>query len=217
MAEFIAYVGLDVHRDTIAVAVALPGREEPVCRGEIKNQRRSVLRLVRSVSTDGEPVSSCYEVGPSGYGLYREIVETGHHCEVVAPSLIPRRCGERVKTDRRDAVMLARLHRAGELTGVWVPGEEREAMRDMTRVREDLKALEVKAKQRLGACLLRHDRAYRSGKSRPDYAQSSARARTRWPIGVGGSLESGKRRSIQPERSSRGRLNPCQRGPAAGS
>ena len=169
MAEFIAYVGLDVHRDTTAVAVALPGREEPVCRGEIKNQRRSVLRLVRSVSADGEPVSSCHEAGPSGDGLYREIVETGHHCEVVAPSLIPHRCGERVKTDRRDAVMLARLHRAGELTGVWVPGEEREAMRDLTRVREELKALEVKTKQRLGACLLRHDRASRSGKSRPDY------------------------------------------------
>ena len=166
MTEFSAYVGLDVHKDTIAVAVALPGRQEPVYRGEIKNQHRSVRRLVRSVSAHGEAVSFCYEAGPSGYGLYREIIDTGHHCEVVAPSLIPRRSGERVKTDRRDAVKLARLHRAGELTGVWVPGEEQEGMRDLTRAREDMKTIELKARQRLGAFLLRHGRVYRAGKSR---------------------------------------------------
>ena len=113
MTEFSAYVGLDVHKDTIAVAVALPGREEPVYRGEIKNQRKSLLRLIRSLSPHGEVVSFCYEAGPCGYGVYREIIETGHPCEVVAPSLIPRRAGERVKTDRRDAVKLARLHRSG--------------------------------------------------------------------------------------------------------
>lgn len=166
MREFSAYVGLDVHKDTIAVAVALPGREEPVYRGEIKNQRKSLLRLIRSLSPHGEVVSFCYEAGPCGYGVYREIVETGHHCEVVAPSLIPRRAGERVKTDRRDAVKLARLHRSGELTAVWVPDEDQEAMRDLTRAREDIKALELKARQRLGAFLLRHGRVYRSGKSR---------------------------------------------------
>ena len=166
MTEFSAYVGLDVHKDTIAVAVALPGREEPVYRGEIKNQRKSLLRLIRSLSAHGELVSFCYEAGPCGYGVYREIVETGHHCEVVAPSLIPRRAGERVKTDRRDAVKLARLHRSGELTAVWVPDEAQEAMRDLTRAREDIKAIELKARQRLGAFLLRHGRVYRSGKSR---------------------------------------------------
>ena len=166
MTEFSAYVGLDVHKDTIAVAVALPGREEPVYRGEIKNQRKSLLRLIRSLSAHGELVSFCYEAGPCGYGVYREIVETGHHCEVVAPSLIPRRAGERVKTDRRDAVKLARLHRSGELTAVWVPDEDQEAMRDLTRAREDIKAIELKARQRLGAFLLRHGRVYRSGKSR---------------------------------------------------
>ena len=166
MTEHSAYVGLDVHRDTIAVAVALPGREEPVYRGEIRNERRSVLRLIRSVCPHGEPVSFCYEAGPSGYGLYREIIETGHDCEVVAPSLMPRRPGERVKTDRRDAVQLARLHRAGELTGVWVPGKEQEAVRDLTRAREDLKAIELKARQRLGAFLLRHARVYRAGRTR---------------------------------------------------
>ena len=166
MTEFSAYVGLDVHKDTIAVAVAMPGREEPVYRGEIKNQRKSLLRLIRSLSPHGEVVSFCYEAGPCGYGVYREVVETGHRCEVVAPSLIPRRSGERVKTDRRDALKLARLHRAGELRAVWVPDEEQEAMRDLTRAREDMKSLELKARQRLGAFLLRHGRVYRAGKSR---------------------------------------------------
>ena len=166
MNECSAYVGLDVHKDTIAVAVALPGRGEPVYRGEIKNQRKSLLRLIRALSANGEVVSFCYEAGACGYGVYREIVETGHRCEVVAPSLIPRRSGERVKTDRRDALMLARLHRAGELRAVWVPDEEQEAMRDLTRAREDLKGIELKARQRLGAFLLRHGRVYREGRSR---------------------------------------------------
>ena len=166
MTECSAYVGLDVHKDTIAVAVALPGREEPESRGEIRNERKSLLRLIRRLSPHGEVLSFCYEAGPCGYGVYREIIDTGHHCEVVAPSLIPRRSGERVKTDRRDAVKLARLHRAGELRAVWVPDEEQEAMRDLTRAREDLKAIELKARQRLCAFLLRHSRVYRQGKSR---------------------------------------------------
>ena len=166
MNECSAYVGLDVHKDTIAVAVALPGRGEPVYRGEVKNQRKSVLRLIRALSPAGEAVSFCYEAGSCGYGVYREIIETGHRCDVVAPSLIPRKAGERVKTDRRDALTLARLHRAGELRAVWVPDEEQEAMRDLTRAREDIKAIELKARQRLGAFLLRHARVYREGKSR---------------------------------------------------
>ena len=131
MNECSAYVGLDVHKDTIAVAVALPGREEAVCRGEVKNQRKSLLRLVRSLSPHGEVLSFCYEAGPCGYEVYREIVQTGHRCEVVAPSLIPRRSGERVKTDRRDALMLARLHRSGELRAVWVPDEEAARYREV--------------------------------------------------------------------------------------
>ena len=118
MMEFSAYVGLDVHKDTIAAAVALPGREESVYRGEVKNQRKSLLRLIRSLSPHGKVLSFCYEAGACGYGVYREVIDTGHHCEVVAPSLIPRRTGERVKTDRRDAVKLARLHRSGELPAV---------------------------------------------------------------------------------------------------
>ena len=102
----------------------------------------------------------CYEAGPCGYTIYREIVKLGHDCSVVAPSLIPRKAGDRVKTDRRDCMSLARQFRSGDLTGVWVPDEEQEAMRDLTRAREDTKALERHSRQRLGAFLLRHDRVY---------------------------------------------------------
>ena len=166
MKEYSAYVGLDVHKETIAVAVALPGRGEPAYRGEIAHRRGSLRRLMGRLSPHGEVLSFCYEAGPCGYGVYREIVEMGHDCRVVAPSLIPRKPGDRVKTDRRDALMLARLHRSGDLTPVWVPGPEQEAMRDLTRAREDMKAMELKARQRLGAFLLRHGRVYSAGRSR---------------------------------------------------
>ena len=158
MSEYSAYIGLDVHKDTIAVA--LPGRGEPVYRGELAHRRGSLRRLIGRLSPHGEVLSFCYEAGPCGYGVYREITEAGHDCAVVAPSLIPRKPGDRVKTDRRDALMLARLHRSGDLTPVWVPGQEQEAVRDLTRAREDMKAIELKARQRLGAFLLRHGRVY---------------------------------------------------------
>ena len=161
-----AYVGLDVHKETIAVAVAWPGRAEPEYRGILPNRSCSLMRLIRSLQgPHEEALGFAYEAGPCGYGVYREITGTGHDCQVVAPSLIPRKPGDRVKTDRRDAVSLARLHRAGELTAVWVPGPDQEAIRDLTRAREDMKAIELKARQRLGAFLLRHGRVY-GGKSR---------------------------------------------------
>lgn len=159
------YVGLDVHKTTIAVAVAREGRGEPEYYGEIENSSAAVAKLLKRLSPDGERLSFCYEAGPCGYGLHRQLIGLGHACEVVAPSLIPRKSGERMKTDRRDALMLARLHRSGELTAVWVPDEEQEAMRDLSRAREDMKSLELKARQRLGAFLLRHDKRY-PGKSR---------------------------------------------------
>jgi transposase len=166
MKQCSAYVGLDVHKETVAVAVALPGRQPAQYLGEIKQGRGTLRRLIWRLSTNGERLSFCYEAGPCGYGLYREIEALGHHCEVVAPSLIPRKAGERIKTDRRDALSLARQHRAGELTAVWVPGPEQEAMRDLTRAREDMKAIELKARQRLGAFLLRHGRVYSAGRKR---------------------------------------------------
>ncbi len=159
------YVGLDVHKDTIAVAVARAGRGNPEYHGIITNSRAALLKLLKRSNPDGEVLNICYEAGPCGYGLYRDLTALGHECEVVAPSLIPRKAGDRMKTDRRDALMLARLHRAGELTAVWVPDEEQEAIRDLTRAREDMKSIELKTRQRLGAFLLRHDRKH-EGKSR---------------------------------------------------
>lgn len=159
------YVGLDVHAQSIAAAAAETGRGEPVYHGSIGNNRLALKKLLKRINPDGEVLHICYEAGPCGYGLYRDLKKWGHECVVVAPSLIPRKAGERLKTDRRDALMLARLHRAAELTAVWVPGEEQEAIRDLTRAREDMKGIELKARQRLGAFLLRHERKY-SGKSR---------------------------------------------------
>jgi transposase len=157
---------LDVHKETIAVAVARAGREEPEYHGEVTHTAQGIAKLLKKLSPAGEVLDVCYEAGPCGYGLYRELVGRGHRCTVVAPSLIPRKAGVRLKTDRRDALLLARLHRAGELTAVWVPDEEQEAIRDLSRAREDMKAIELKARQRLGAFLLRHGQVYREGASR---------------------------------------------------
>lgn len=165
MNEFSVYVGLDVHKDTVAVAVAAAGRGAPQYRCEIANTSTAIKRLMHKLSPDGEVLSVCYEAGPCGYGIHRQITAIGHDCIVVAPGLIPRKATDRIKTDRRDALSLARLHRAGELTPVWVPDQDQEAMRDLTRAREDLKAIERTARQRLGAFLLRHGHVY-TGKSR---------------------------------------------------
>lgn len=159
------YVGMDVHKETIAVAIAKEGRGEPVYYGEIANNAEAIRKLVTKVNSNGERASFCYEAGPCGYEVYRQLIDLGQRCDVVAPSLIPKKSGDRVKTDRRDANTLTRLYRAGELTPVWVPDKEQEAMRDLTRAREDMKAMEGHAKQRLGAFLLRHGKKY-PGKSK---------------------------------------------------
>ena len=165
MSKCIAYVGLDVHKETIAVAVARPRGGEVTSFGVIAPRPAAVRKLLAKLSPNGQVLELCYEAGPCGYGLYRTLTEMGHRCRVVAPGLVPRKPGERVKTDRRDALTLARLLRAGELTPVWVPGPEQEAIRDLTRAREDMKAAQLKARQRLSAFLLRHGRVYREGKS----------------------------------------------------
>jgi len=166
MKKFSKYVGLDTHKDTIAVSVADASGGKARYFGEVSTRPAAIKKLLKHLSPQGELVSYCYEAGPCGYTLYRQITQLGHECIVVAPSLIPRRPGDRVKTDRRDSEALARLHRAGELTAVWVPDEEQEAMRDLTRAREDMKLLERQSKQRLNAFLLRHGRHYEPGKSR---------------------------------------------------
>ena len=166
--KYPAYIGLDVHKETIVVAVARAGRDAPESRGEIANKPKTVAKLVEHLNRefDGEVLLFCYEAGPCGYGLYRQLLELGHDCQVVAPSLIPRKPGDRIKTDRRDACKLARTLRNGDLTAVWVPDEEQEAMRDLTRARDDLKAQERKARQQLNAYVLRHGHVWPSNKTR---------------------------------------------------
>ena len=138
MADRITYVGLDVHKDSIVVAVAEGGlRGEVREYGRIANTSAALDRLLRKLGGDGMKLRFCYEAGPCGYGIHRRLSARGHECVVVAPSLIPKRAGDRVKTDRRDAASLAKLHRAGELTAVWVPDCRHEAMRDLVRARLD--------------------------------------------------------------------------------
>ena len=164
MKQFSKFVGLDVHKATIAVSVADANGGEVRYVGEIANTPEAIEKLVRQLRKGEAHLSFCYEAGPCGYGIYRQLSDLGWDCQVVAPSLIPRKAGERVKTDRRDSLMLARLHRAGELTAVWVPDDAQEGLRDLTRAREDMKHLQRQAKQRLSAFLLRYGKCY-SGKS----------------------------------------------------
>ena len=152
------FVGLDVHAETIAVSVAESGRDGEVrSLGIIPNRLESVRKLVHKL---GGPkgLRVCYEAGPTGYALYWQLSKLGVECEVIAPSLIPTKAGDRVKTDRRDAVKLARCFRAGELTSVWVPSQEHEALRDVVRAREAAKKDELRARHRLAKFLLRAGR-----------------------------------------------------------
>lgn len=160
MKQFSKYVGLDVHKATIAVSVAESGGGETRYVGEIANTAEAVEKWVKQLRKGGADLLFCYEAGPCGYGIHRQLSELGWDCQVVAPSLIPKKAGDRVKTDRRDSLTLARLHRAGELTAVWVPDGAQEALRDLTRAREDMKHLQLQAKQRLLAFLLRHGKRY---------------------------------------------------------
>src|SRR5699024_634390 len=166
--DYGAYIGLDVHKDTIAIAIAEPGREAPIYEGEIAHTPKKVTRLLSRLSQryDGEVLQFVYEAGPCGYGLQRQLLASGHEAQVIAPSRIPKAPGERIKTDRRDAVKLARLARSGDLTPVWVPDTEQEAMRDLTRARGDMKAQEHKARQQLNAFVLRHGHHWPKGKTR---------------------------------------------------
>lgn len=150
----IRFVGLDVHADTIAVAVAEPnGEVRPL--GVIPNRLESIRKLVAKLGPV-QQVKACYEAGPTGYVLYWQLTALGVACEVVAPSLVPVKAGDRVKTDRRDAAKLARSYRAGDLTPVWIPDAAHEALRDLVRAREDAREDQQRARQRLGKFLLRH-------------------------------------------------------------
>ncbi|MBV9082540.1 MAG: transposase [Acidobacteriaceae bacterium] len=150
----IRFIVLDVHAETIAVAVTEPNGEIRWL-GLIPNRLESIRKLVHKLG-EVKNVRVCYEAGPTGYVVYWQLTALGVACQVVAPTLIPTKAGDRVKTDRRDAEKLARCYRAGDLTPVWVPDAAHEALRDLVRAREDAKQDQQRARQRLGKFFLRH-------------------------------------------------------------
>jgi transposase len=157
-----SFIGLDVHKDTIAIAAAEAGRESPRFVGTVGSEIRQLLKALKSLGKP-ENLLLTYEAGPCGYDLVRKLREHDYRCEVIAPNKIPRPKGERLKTDRRDALTLARLARSGDLTRVLVPDERDEALRDLSRAREDAVRARHKARQQLTALLLRHGYRYSGG------------------------------------------------------
>ena len=155
------FIGLDVHKDSIAVAIAEDGREGEIrFYGTIPNASDAVRRLVIRLSGPETALHFCYEAGGCGYGIYRQLVDLGSKCSVTAPSMMPRKPADRIKTDRRDAQTLARLLRAGELTPIWVPDEAHEAIRDLVRGRRQAKQDLAASRQMLLGFLLRHGRRF---------------------------------------------------------
>lgn len=148
------FVGLDVHAATIAVAVADLGGEVRFL-GTIPNQSTSVCKLIKKLN-EGGTWAACYEAGPTGYALYWALTKAGISCQVIAPTLVPMKAGDRIKTDRRDALRLAQSFRSGDLTPVWVPDAAHEALRDLVRARESAKRDQLRARHRLSKFLLRH-------------------------------------------------------------
>jgi transposase len=168
------FVGLDVHVSSISVAVAENGRDGAhYYIGRIGNEPGAVAKMMRKLGRKGR-LKCCYEAGPCGYVLYRQMEGMGIDCAVVAPSLIPKKSGERVKTDKRDALKLAALHRSGHLTAVWVPDEANEALRELLRAREVMKKDEQAYKRRIGMFLHRH------GLKHPDHLKKWSSKYRQW-------------------------------------
>src|SRR6201981_3499156 len=153
MREKLRFLGMDVHAETIAVAIAEPDGEVRSL-GTIANREDSIRKLIRKLGP-AEPLRACYEAGPTGFVLYWQLTQLGVDCVVVAPSLVPKKPGGRGKPDGRDALKLARRHRSGDLTAVWVPDENSEALRDLVRQREAAKQDQLRARHRLTKFLLR--------------------------------------------------------------
>ena len=182
------FIGLDAHKDSTSVAACEAGREPARFAGTVGPDVRPLLKVL-SKAGDPAQVSVVYEAGPTGYGLYRELRRRGYRCEIVAPSLIPRRPGDRVKNDRRDCARLAELSRAGELKPIWVPDEAHEAMRNLWRAREDGLGMRLRARQQLKAFLLRHARRYPARRRGPRATNAGSRSSasitrptaSRWP------------------------------------
>jgi transposase len=153
MREKLRFLGLDVHAETITIAIAEPDGSVRSL-GTIANREDSIRKFIKKLGSP-EQLRACYEAGPTGFVLYWQLTQIGVDCTVVAPSLVPRKPGDRVKTDRRDALKLARCHRNGDLTAVWVPDEASEALRDLVRQREAAKQDQLRARHRLTKLLLR--------------------------------------------------------------
>jgi transposase len=160
------FIGLDVHSKTISVAIADEGRKGEVRHyGTIENTTEAIDKVIKSLTATCVELRFIYEAGPCGFTLYRYLTGNGFTCIVTSPAMIPKRKSVRIKNDRRDALTLARLYRAGELTGIYVPEPEDEAVRDLARARNDARIAERKAKQRLNSFLLRHNFVYPGKKS----------------------------------------------------
>ena len=161
MKKKVLYIGLDVHKNTIDVAIAT-GRSNGKVRsyGKINSTLDALNKLIEKLHGNNPELRFVNEAGPCGYQIYRHLQSKNIDCAVVAPSMIPKRSGDRIKTDRRDAINLVRLFRAGELTSIYVPTVEDEAIRDLVRCRDDMRRFEHKARQRLLAFLLRHGHHY---------------------------------------------------------
>lgn len=153
------HVGLDVHKESITVAVADPGREKARLFGKVVHDVSRLLKVLTKIGAV-EDLHIVYEAGPTGFGLQRALASKGYTCQVIAPSKTPRQPGNRVKTDARDSLALAEYSRAGKLSAVWIPDPEDEAIRDLSRAREDAVNSRKQARQQLKGFLLRHDRRY---------------------------------------------------------
>lgn len=163
MQKVTTYVGLDVHAERIVMALLEGQSREPVVR-DFPNNAKVIRRTFHRLAKETYELRCCYEAGPCGFELHRQLSAMGVACDVIAPGLIPVRAGDRVKTDRRDATKLARLFRAGELTSVTVPSADQEAVRDVVRLRDNVRKDLTAARSRLQHFLLRHGRSYRSGR-----------------------------------------------------
>jgi len=176
MSKDTRFVGMDVHADTIAVAIA-EGRDRVRSLGIVPNRPEAIRRLLGKAGKLAS-LRVCYEAGPTGYALYWQLTKLGVHCDVIAPSLVPTKSGERVKTDRRDAEKLARSYRSGDLTPVWVPDSKHEAIRDLVRAREAAKEDQLRAKHRLSKYLLRY------GQRAPDGCRAWTAVWWQWVRGL---------------------------------